>query len=127
MKQRCGFVDHTYAAGNASFFTDCPVAIDLTANPINDDDGLGPAMDLAIANHPDSQMRAQLSRLAGASRDTLEALRRSNWSQAKAEHVVYIQHRDTWLAHARAVTRDPGAQGGEMGDHSPTATDAQRP
>ena len=107
-------------------FADTQMAIDLTANPINDDDGLGPAMDLAIAKHPDSQMRAQLSRLAGASRDTLEALRRSNWSQAKAEHVVYIQHRDAWLAHTRTVTRDPAARDGEMDDDSPTATDVRR-
>lgn len=90
-------------------FADTHMAIDLTANPITDDEGLGSAMELAIAQHPESQMRALLSRLAGASRDTLEALRRSNWSQAKVEHVVYVQHRDAWLAHALVVARDDGS------------------
>lgn len=90
-------------------FADTNMAIDLTANLASDHERLGHAMDLAISQHPEPQMRAQLSRLAGARRDTLDALRRSNWPRAKAEHLVYLQHRDAWLAHARATTHDAAA------------------
>jgi len=89
-------------------FADTRMAIDLTANLTNDDEQLGAAMDLAISQHPESQMRARLSRLAVAKRNTLDSLRRSNWSQAKVEHVVYLQHRDAWRAHVQAFARAEG-------------------
>ena len=80
-------------------FADTHLAIDLTAKPTDIDKQLGSAIDHAIAEHPEPHIRAQLSRLAGASRDTLDALRRSNWPKAKTEHLVYLEHRDAWLAH----------------------------
>lgn len=74
------------------------MAIDLTADLSGGHERLGPAIEEAITNHPDPAMRAELSGLVLASRSTIDALRRSNWTKAKNEHVVYLRLRDRWMA-----------------------------
>lgn len=76
---------------------------------------LGPAIDTAVAKHPAPQMRAQLSALVTASRNTIESLRRSDWSNAEQEHLAYLEYRDTWLDRLRqfstAETKAASASG----------------
>ena len=49
-------------------------------------------------------MRAQLSALVLASRNTIDSLRRSNWTNAEEEHIAYLEYRDTWLDRLRQFT-----------------------
>lgn len=84
--------------------SDGGMAIDLHADLASGHDRLGPAIDASIANHPAPQMRAQLSALVVASRNTVESLRRSNWTNAEKEHIAYLEYRDTWLDRLRQFT-----------------------
>lgn len=84
--------------------SDGGMAIDLNADLTAGHERLGPAIDDAIAKHPAPQMRAQLSALVLASRNTIEALRRSNWTTAEKEHIAYLEYRDTWLDRLRQFT-----------------------
>lgn len=84
--------------------SDGGMAIDLNADLTAGHERLGPAIDEAIAKHPAPQMRAQLSALVLASRNTIEALRRSNWTTAEKEHIAYLEYRDTWLDRLRQFT-----------------------
>lgn len=95
-------------------FADTTMAIDLTASPTQDHEQLGLAIDEAIAQHPEPHMRAQLSALALASRNTVASLRRSDWSAAEKEHAVYLRYRDTWLARVHQFTiAESGGAGSE--------------
>lgn len=80
------------------------MAIDLNADLMASHQRLGPAIDDAIAKHPAPQMRAQLSALVLASRNTIDSLRRSNWTNAEREHIAYLEYRDTWLDRLRQFT-----------------------
>ena len=91
--------------GRLEQFADQSMAIDLTAALAQNDQERELAMEAAIAQHPESQMRAHLSRLAVAGRNTLDSLRRSNWTRAEEEHVIYLRYRDAWLDHLQALTR----------------------
>ena len=84
--------------------SDGGMAIDLNADLTGGHDDLGPAIDDAIAKHPAPQMRAQLSALVLASRNTIDALRRSNWTNAEKEHIAYLEYRDNWLDRLRQFT-----------------------
>lgn len=84
--------------------SDDGLAIDLNDDLTRGHEDLGPAIDQAIEQHPAPQMRAQLSALVLASRGTIEALRRSNWSAAEKEHIAYLEYRDTWLDRLRQFT-----------------------
>ena len=84
--------------------SDGGMAIDLNADLTAGHEELGPAIDDAIANHPAPQMRAQLSALVLASRNTIDSLRRSNWTNAEKEHIAYLEYRDTWLDRLRQFT-----------------------
>jgi len=84
--------------------SDGGMAIDLSADLTAGHERLGPAIDAAIAQHPAPQMRAQLSALVLASRNTIESLRRSNWTNAEKEHLAYLEYRDTWLDRLRQFT-----------------------
>lgn len=92
-------------------FADENMAIDLTADLSHEHELLGPVIEEAIAKHPQPSMRAELSGLVVASRNTLDALRRSNWTRAKKEHVVYIGLRDRWTARLRASPGDESHRG----------------
>jgi len=101
--------------------SDGGLAIDLSGDLTAGHQALGPAIDQAIAKHPAPQMRAQLSALVLASRNTIESLRRSNWTNAEREHLTYLEYRDTWLDRLRQFTtaeaqveqlRDMSADGG---------------
>ena len=70
--------------------SDGGMAIDLNADLTAGHEELGPSIDDAIAKHPAPQMRAQLSALVLASRNTIDALKRSNWTTAEKEHVAYL-------------------------------------
>lgn len=80
------------------------MAIDLNADLMASHELLGPEIDDAIAKHPAPQMRAQLSALVLASRNTIDSLRRSNWTNAEKEHIAYLEYRDTWLDRLRQFT-----------------------
>lgn len=84
--------------------SDGGMAIDLNADLTAGHERLGPAIDDAIAKHPAPQMRAQLSALVLASRNTIDSLRRSNWTNAEKEHIAYLEYRDTWLDRLRQFT-----------------------
>jgi len=84
--------------------SDGGMAIDLNADLTAGHVRLGPAIDDAIEKHPAAQMRAQLSALVLASRNTIESLRRSNWTNAEKEHIAYLEYRDTWLDRLRQFT-----------------------
>ena len=84
--------------------SDGGMAIDLNADLTAGHERLGPEIDDAIAKHPAPQMRAQLSALVLASRNTIDALRRSNWINAEKEHIAYLEYRDTWLDRLRQFT-----------------------
>ena len=84
--------------------SDGGMAIDLNADLTAGHEELGPTIDEAIAKHPAPQMRAQLSALVLASRNTIDALRRSNWTTAEDQHVAYLEYRDTWLDRLRQFT-----------------------
>lgn len=84
--------------------SDGGMAIDLNADLTLGHEELGPGIDDAIAKHPAPQMRAQLSALVLASRNTIDALRRSNWTTAEEQHVAYLEYRDTWLDRLRQFT-----------------------
>lgn len=84
--------------------SDGGMAIDLNADLTAGHEALGPAIDDAIAKHPAPQMRAQLSALVLASRNTIDSLRRSNWTNAEKEHIAYLEYRDTWLDRLRQFT-----------------------
>ena len=84
--------------------SDGGMAIDLSADLTAGHERLGPAIDDAIAKHPAPQMRAQLSALVLASRNTIDSLRRSNWTNAEKEHIAYLEYRDTWLDRLRQST-----------------------
>ncbi len=84
--------------------SDGGMAIDLNADLTAGHERLGPAIDEAIAKHPAPQMRAQLSALVLASRNTIDSLRRSNWTNAEKEHIAYLEYRDTWLDRLRQFT-----------------------
>jgi len=96
--------------------SDGGMAIDLNADLTAGHQRLGPAIDDAIAKHPAPQQRSQLSALVLASRNTIDSLRRSNWTNAEQEHVSYLEYRDTWLdrlrqfaeAEAKAIESMPG-------------------
>jgi len=81
--------------------SDGGMAIDLNADLTGGHERLGPAIDDAIAKHPAAQMRSQLSALVLASRNTIDSLRRSNWTNAEKEHIAYLEYRDTWLDRLR--------------------------
>lgn len=84
--------------------SDGGMSIDLSADLTAGHERLGPAIDEAIAKHPAAPMRAQLSALVLASRNTIESLRRSNWTNAEEEHLVYLEYRDAWLDRLRQFT-----------------------
>lgn len=84
--------------------SDGGMAIDLSSDLTEGHERLGPSIDEAIAKHPAAQMRAQLSALVLASRNTIESLRRSNWTNAEKEHIAYLEYRDTWLDRLRQFT-----------------------
>lgn len=84
--------------------SDGGMAIDLSADLTAGHEQLGPEIDTAIANHPAPQMRAQLSALVLASRNTIDSLRRSSWTNAEKEHLAYLEYRDTWLDRLRQFT-----------------------
>lgn len=84
--------------------SDGGLAIDLNDDLTAGHAALGPAIDQAITKHPAPQMRAQLSALVLASRNTIESLRRSNWTNAEREHLAYLEYRDTWLDRLRQFT-----------------------
>lgn len=84
--------------------SDGGMAIDLGGDLTAGHERLGPAIDEAIAAHPAAQMRAQLSALVLASRNTIDSLRRSNWTNAEKEHLAYLEYRDTWLDRLRQFT-----------------------
>lgn len=84
--------------------SDGGLAIDLGSGLTAGHEKLGPAIDQAIAKHPAPQMRAQLSALVLASRNTIESLKRSNWTNAEREHLAYLEYRDTWLDRLRQFT-----------------------
>ncbi|MEM7093593.1 MAG: hypothetical protein AAF567_11370 [Actinomycetota bacterium] len=84
--------------------SDGGLAIDLGGDLTAGHEALGPAIDRAIAKHPAPQMRAQLSALVLASRNTIESLKRSNWTTAESEHLAYLEYRDTWLDRLRQFT-----------------------
>lgn len=84
--------------------SDGGMAIDLNADLTAGHEQLGAAIDDAIAKHPAPQMRAQLSALVLASRNTIDSLRRSNWTNAEKEHIAYLEYRDTWLDRLRQFT-----------------------
>ena len=89
--------------------SDGGMAIDLNADLTGGHDDLGPAIDDAIAKHPAPQMRAQLSALVLASRNTIDALRRSNWTNAergthRVSRVPRYLARSTPPVHHRGVT-----------------------
>ena len=84
--------------------SDGGMAIDLSADLTAGHERLGSDIDDAIANHPAPQMRAQLSALILASRNTIDSLRRSNWTNAEKEHIAYLEYRDTWLDRLRQFT-----------------------
>lgn len=84
--------------------SDDGLSIDLSDDLTEGHEALGPAIDKAIEQHPAPQMRAQLSALVLASRGTIEALRRSNWTTAEKEHIAYLEYRDTWLDRLRQFT-----------------------
>lgn len=81
--------------------SDGGLSIDLSADLAAGHDSLSGAIDQAIAKHPAPQMRAQLSALVLASRNTIDSLRRSNWTNAESEHLAYLEYRDTWLDRLR--------------------------
>lgn len=81
--------------------SDDGLSINLNENLTDGHVALGPAIDRAIGQHPAPQMRAQLSSLVQASRSTIEALRRSNWTIAEKEHLSYLDFRDLWLERLR--------------------------
>lgn len=81
--------------------SDDGLSIDLSDDLTAEYNELEPAIEEAIVKHPAPQMRAQLSALVLASRNTIEALRRSNWSAAEREHLTYLEYRDTWLDRLR--------------------------
>lgn len=84
--------------------SDDGLSIDLSDGLTSGHEALGPSIDQAIEQHPAPQMRAQLSALVLASRGTIEALRRSNWTAAEKEHIAYLEYRDTWLDRLRQFT-----------------------
>lgn len=84
--------------------SDGGMAIDLNDDLTVGHHELGPAIDQAIARHPAPQMRAQLSALVLASRNTIDSLKRSNWTNAEKEHIAYLEYRDTWLDRLRQFT-----------------------
>lgn len=84
--------------------SDDGLSIDLNDDLTRGHEDLGPSIDQAIEQHPSPQMRAQLSALVLASRGTIEALRRSNWTAAEKEHIAYLEYRDTWLDRLRQFT-----------------------
>jgi hypothetical protein len=84
--------------------SDGGLSIDLNADLMAGHQRLGPAIDSAIAEHPAPPMRAQLSAMVLASRNTIDSLRRSNWTNAEKEHIAYLQYRDTWLDRLRQFT-----------------------
>ena len=84
--------------------SDGGLAIDLSGDLTAGHEALGPAIDQAITKHPAPQMRAQLSALVLASRNTIESLKRSNWTNAEREHLAYLEYRDTWLDRLRQFT-----------------------
>ena len=84
--------------------SDDGLSIDLNDGLTEGHEALGPSIDQAIEQHPAPQMRAQLSALVLASRGTIEALRRSNWTAAEKEHIAYLEYRDTWLDRLRQFT-----------------------
>ena len=84
--------------------SDGGLSIDLSGDLTAGHEALGPAIDQAIAKHPAPQMRAQLSALVLASRNTIDSLRRSNWTNAEREHLAYLEYRDTWLDRLRQFT-----------------------
>lgn len=77
------------------------LSIDLSSDLGDGHRDLGPAVDEAVAAHPSAPMRSQLSALVLASRNTLDALRRSNWTNAEKFHLSYLEYRDTWLNRLR--------------------------
>lgn len=81
--------------------SDDGLSINLNENLTDGHVALGGAIDQAIGQHPAPQMRAQLSSLVQASRSTIDALRRSNWTVAEKEHLNYLQFRDIWLERLR--------------------------
>ena len=84
--------------------SDGGLSIDLSDDLTAGHEALADAIDQAIAKHPAPQMRAQLSALVLASRNTIDALRRSNWTAAESEHLAYLEYRDTWLDRLRQFT-----------------------
>jgi len=84
--------------------SDGGMAIDLNADLTLGHEQRSAAIDDAIAKHPAPQMRAQLSALVLASRNTIDSLRRSNWTNAEKEHIAYLEYRDTWLDRLRQFT-----------------------
>ena len=80
------------------------LSIDLNDDLTSGHEALADSIDQAIAKHPAPQMRAQLSALVLASRNTIDSLRRSNWTSAEAEHLAYLEYRDTWLDRLRQFT-----------------------
>lgn len=103
------------------------LSIDLSSDIGNSHRDLGPAIDEAVAAHPSAPMRSQLSALVLASRNTLDALCRSNWTNAEKFHLSYLQYRDTWLNRLRKFAQSQGAKppAGTGHAQSPTATPPQ--
>lgn len=81
------------------------LSIDLSSGIGDIHQRLGPAIDDAVASHPSPPMRSQLSALVLASRNTVEALRRSNWTNAEKFHLSYLEYRDIWLDRLRKGSR----------------------
>lgn len=103
--------------------SDGGLAIDLAGDLTAGHEALSASIDDAIARHPAPQMRAQLSALVQASRNTIESLKRSNWTNAEREHVAYLEHRDTWLDRLRQFTNaettaQDSAAGSQLGASS---------
>jgi len=81
--------------------SDDGLSINLNEDLTDGHVALSAPIDRAIGQHPAPQMRAQLSSLVQASRSTIDALRRSNWTAAEKEHLNYLQFRDVWLERLR--------------------------
>ena len=84
--------------------SDGGLSIDLNADLTQGHERLGPDIDSAITKHPAPPMRAQLSAMVLASRNTIESLKRSNWTTAESEHLTYLEYRDAWLDRLRQFT-----------------------
>lgn len=84
--------------------SDGGLSIDLNGDLTAGHEALSPAIDQAILRHPAPQMRAQLSAMVLASRNTIDSLRRGNWADAESEHLAYLEYRDTWLDRLRQFT-----------------------